>query len=162
MNRAIMQHYQRFLQAPMFRNRLFTISSGVAAFGCAALLSTIVVRKTFLGRITFAHPVTTVSSPSDPKPAGIKEIGASKDLLSKLNTYRVVDVREPNERVETGYVPTSINIPLGKVLEGDVTVPDDKPLLMVCRSGARSKRAGDALIGRGYRDVTNLSGGTLG
>jgi rhodanese-related sulfurtransferase len=32
---------------------------------------------------------------------------------------------------------------------------------MVCRSGARSGRAAAALLGMGFTDVTNLTGGML-
>ena len=94
--------------------------------------------------------------------AFVKEAPPSKELLEQLDQYYVVDVREPHERVETGYVPTSVNIPLAFVLEGTAKIEDDKPVLLVCRSGARSRRAGQNLVDRGYRDVTNLSTGTLG
>ena len=85
----------------------------------------------------------------------------SQDLADKLSSYVVIDVREPAERVETGFVPTSINIPLATVLDGSARIPSEKPLLMVCRSGARSMKASVALAGRGF-DATNLKSGTLG
>ncbi|KAH9245975.1 hypothetical protein BASA81_016516 [Batrachochytrium salamandrivorans] len=81
----------------------------------------------------------------------------------KLDKYLVVDVREPQERVDIGFVPTSINIPLAGVLDGTAQIPtSDKPLLVVCRSGARSAKACAAIAQGGRQNVLNLTGGTLG
>lgn len=91
----------------------------------------------------------------------MKEVPSSKDLEHKLDNYIVIDVREPHERVETGFVPNSINLPLQTVLDGSAPIPLGKPLLMVCHSGRRSMRAAENLVHRGY-DVTNLAGGTMG
>ena len=92
----------------------------------------------------------------------IKELFPLAELQGKLPSYTVIDVREPHERVETGFVPGSINIPLAGVLDGSAVIPSEKkPYLMVCRSGARSMKASEALATRGF-DVTNLATGTLG
>ena len=91
----------------------------------------------------------------------IKEISPSKTLESELGKYHVVDVREPEERVEIGFVPGSTNLPLATVLEGSAKIPVGKPLLMVCKSGRRSMKAAETLLQKGY-DVTNLTGGTVG
>lgn len=93
-----------------------------------------------------------------------KEISPSKELEAKLSEYQVVDVREPQERIDIGFVPSSINIPLGGIVDGTAKLPDsDKPLIVVCRSGARSAKAATAIAQRGERkDITNLTGGTLG
>ena len=92
----------------------------------------------------------------------IKELFPSAELQGKLPSYTVIDVREPHERVETGFVPGSVNVPLAGVLDGSAAIPSEKkPYLMVCRSGARSMKASEALASRGF-DVTNLATGTLG
>lgn len=97
--------------------------------------------------------------------AVLKSVHPSQDLLANLNKYTVIDVRELNERQQPmGNVPTSAHIPLATVLDGSARIPaaQDHPLLVVCRSGARSARAGQNLLERGWKDVTNLEGGTMG
>ena len=85
--------------------------------------------------------------------------------MADLSKYTVIDVREPHERVEYGFVPNSVNLPLQTILDGTASIPTaspNKPLLMVCHGGKRSMRAAEALVARGYTDVTNLTGGTGG
>lgn len=61
-------------------------------------------------------------------------------------------------------MPGAVNLPLKTVLDGSAlgSIPKDKPLLMVCRSGARSMRAANYLAEQGYTDLTNITGGTAG
>ena len=113
------------------------------------------------GRLAFTAPAAQTTESSE-RVNMIKETLPTKQLAMSLLDYNVVDVREPNERTDTGFVPTSVNIPLAFVVDGTADVPKDKPLLMVCRSGKRSMAASEALLARGYRDITNLTGGTLG
>jgi rhodanese-related sulfurtransferase len=94
----------------------------------------------------------------------LKKAAPSNDLESRLQDYYVVDVREPAERVSTlGFIPTSVSLPLKQILEGGAipSAPKNARLLMVCRSGRRSARAGEKLVQQGFHDVTNLEGGTL-
>ena len=94
----------------------------------------------------------------------VKSVTASRELYASLGKYRVIDVRELSERMlPMGNVPTSVHIPLAQVLDGSAAIPakPDDALLMVCRSGARSRRASEALVQRGFTDVTNLEGGTM-
>jgi rhodanese-related sulfurtransferase len=68
-----------------------------------------------------------------------------------------VDVREPQEW-EAGHVDGSLWIPLGELEARAGELPRDRPLVIVCRSGARSGYAADALVAAGY-DASNLAGG---
>jgi rhodanese-related sulfurtransferase len=52
-------------------------------------------------------------------------------------------------------------VPLATVEAAAAAWPRADRLLMVCRSGARSGRAAAALLGMGFTDVTNLTGGML-
>ena len=71
----------------------------------------------------------------------------------------VVDVREPEEYRE-GHVPGATLIPLGSIAVRSDEVPSDGPVLIVCRSGARSLRAAEHLRGLGV-DAINVAGGTM-
>lgn len=68
-----------------------------------------------------------------------------------------IDVREPREW-EAGHVDGSLWIPLGELQARAGELPRDRPLVIVCRSGARSGYAADALVAAGY-DASNLAGG---
>ena len=68
-----------------------------------------------------------------------------------------VDVREPEEW-QAGHVDGSLWIPLGELQARAGELPRDRPLVIVCRSGARSGYAADALVAAGY-DASNLAGG---
>ncbi|MFN3843225.1 MAG: rhodanese-like domain-containing protein [Rehaibacterium terrae] len=78
---------------------------------------------------------------------------------------RVVDVREANE-FAAGHLPGAIRVPLGTIrrhgpaaLQRHGLDPQRQPLLLVCRSGARS-RAAMALLSRvPGAQVFNLRGG---
>jgi hydroxyacylglutathione hydrolase len=72
----------------------------------------------------------------------------------------LLDVREPWEYT-TGHIPGAVCIPQADIGMQLSTLARDKELLIVCRSGARSRRSASFLKARGYR-VTNLDGGTLG
>jgi rhodanese-related sulfurtransferase len=71
----------------------------------------------------------------------------------------VIDVREVDE-YEDGHVPGARLIPLGDVPDRIAEVPHDEPVLVICRSGARSQRAAEYMISQGI-DATNIVGGTL-
>jgi rhodanese-related sulfurtransferase len=72
----------------------------------------------------------------------------------------VIDVREPAEYAK-GHVLGSKNVPLGDVERraAEFDKHKAKPVIVVCESGSRSARALDALRGRGFARVVNLSGG---
>lgn len=71
----------------------------------------------------------------------------------------LVDVREQNEYDEV-HAEGATLIPLSEFEARHAELPKDRPLVMICRSGARSARAGEFLEAQGYGDVSNLSGGT--
>jgi len=80
--------------------------------------------------------------------------------MLRLPETRVVDVRTPEEFAE-GHVPGSINIPLDQV---DRRVEEfqslGSPLILCCRSGARSGRATEFLRSKGLTEVYNGGGWT--
>jgi rhodanese-related sulfurtransferase len=80
---------------------------------------------------------------------------------SRLDEFRVLDVREPEEfEGPLGHLAGSELLPLARVAES-VEALRGRPLLLVCRSGRRSAQACETLVSLGIRDVTNLSGGMI-
>jgi molybdopterin-guanine dinucleotide biosynthesis protein A/rhodanese-related sulfurtransferase len=71
----------------------------------------------------------------------------------------VLDVRNPDE-YEDGHVPGAVLLPLGELNARWEEVPQGEEVLVICRSGARSATAVEALNGAGRRTV-NVAGGTL-
>lgn len=86
-----------------------------------------------------------------------------QDLAQALKAGEPVfllDVREPDE-FAFARIQGAVNIPLGKLKEEMASLPSDKRIVVVCRSGARSARAVWVLLDRGFRDVKNLDGGMI-
>jgi adenylyltransferase/sulfurtransferase len=76
--------------------------------------------------------------------------------------FVLVDVREPHE-FEIVRIPGSILIPKDKILSGEAfsELPQDKPLVLHCKSGARSAEALAALHKAGFKDAVHVGGGVL-
>jgi molybdopterin-guanine dinucleotide biosynthesis protein A/rhodanese-related sulfurtransferase len=70
----------------------------------------------------------------------------------------VLDVRNPDEYV-AGHVPGAVLIPLPELGERWQEVPEGE-VLVICKTGARSGRAVEALNGAG-RTAVNVAGGTM-
>jgi len=69
----------------------------------------------------------------------------------------LLDVRERNEW-EAGHAPQATHIPMSELGERLPELPQDRPLLALCRSGNRSGQVAAALEQRGY-SVANVGGG---
>ena len=72
----------------------------------------------------------------------------------------ILDVRAPHEADIVQLPGTDLLRPHSRILEGHIDdIPRDRPVLVYCRSGARSARAAEALASAGIADVANLLGG---
>lgn len=69
----------------------------------------------------------------------------------------LLDVREADEW-RAGHAPGAIWIPLGDLDRARTEVPFNRSVHCICRSGARSARAAELLIGWGF-DAANVIGG---
>ena len=93
--------------------------------------------------------------------AGILEV-QPQWLEEHLQNVQVVDVREKGEfNGALGHVPGAVLMPLGTLNERAGELAHDKPIVTVCRSGARSAQATVLLGKAGFSQVANLSGGML-
>ncbi|XP_013875912.1 thiosulfate sulfurtransferase/rhodanese-like domain-containing protein 3 [Austrofundulus limnaeus] len=94
-----------------------------------------------------------------------------KKLLSEQKTV-VIDVREPWELREYGFIPGSINVPLGQMntalqldpeefrekYDGEMPLQTDN-IVFICLAGVRSKTAVNTATSLGYKDVQHYPGG---
>jgi SulP family sulfate permease len=84
-----------------------------------------------------------------------------EDALKKNREHRVlIDVREPEEYA-TGHIPGAESLPLRLIIDRADSLPRDRPIYLVCRSGRRSARAMHWLQDLGFEDIHNLKGGIL-
>jgi len=75
---------------------------------------------------------------------------------------QVIDVREPEEFTGAlGHIAGAVLVPLGSLMAKMSMIEKEKPVVMVCRSGARSAQATVLLRNAGYAKVANLAGGML-
>ena len=72
----------------------------------------------------------------------------------------IVDVREPRE-FSQGHIPDAHSIPLAHILAEEWQLPSNQQIVLVCRSGRRSRRAAFALIKSGVANVKILNGGMI-
>jgi rhodanese-related sulfurtransferase len=69
-----------------------------------------------------------------------------------------LDVREPWEH-ELCHIAGDLHIPMGQIPTRLDEIPLDRPLIVVCHHGMRSRQVGEFLLSRGFTDVANLDGG---
>jgi rhodanese-related sulfurtransferase len=79
-------------------------------------------------------------------------------LLTR-DDVQLIDVRQPHEH-EAGRIAGGRLIPLAELPAEAATLDPDRPVIVYCRSGARSAMATDALNQAGF-DAHNMSGGML-
>ena len=71
-------------------------------------------------------------------------------------------MREPDEfKGPLGHIAGAKLIPLGSLLSRTKQLSKENPMIVVCRSGARSAQASVLLRNAGFARVANLSGGML-
>jgi sulfur-carrier protein adenylyltransferase/sulfurtransferase len=90
---------------------------------------------------------------------------SAKDLAAMLDRgddFFLVDVREPNE-YEIVSIPGATLIPKGEFLNGSALerMPQDKQIVLHCKSGARSAEVLAVLKSAGFADAVHVGGGVL-
>ena len=80
--------------------------------------------------------------------------------LLREDQVQLVDVREPYER-EAGHIPSSRHVPLADLTAAAPTIEPSRPVVFVCRVGARSSMAAWSFARAGY-DAHNREGGMVG
>ena len=69
----------------------------------------------------------------------------------------LLDVRTPEE-FASGHIPGAINIAVDQLPQRLSEVPQDRPVVVYCRSGSRSGQAAQILDRAGYAQIYDLGG----
>ncbi len=92
---------------------------------------------------------------------GIWEI-QPQTLLERARELQLVDVREPSEFTGVlGHIAGARLAPMAQLADHLVALDPQRPVVAVCRSGARSAQATVLLRKAGFTQVANLAGGML-
>jgi molybdopterin/thiamine biosynthesis adenylyltransferase/rhodanese-related sulfurtransferase len=85
-----------------------------------------------------------------------------RDLLDAGKDIQIVDVREPVEW-DIVHLPGAVLIPKDRILSGEALaeLPQNKPIVLHCKTGVRSAEALAALKKAGFSDATHLQGGVI-
>lgn len=69
----------------------------------------------------------------------------------------LIDVRTPEE-FASGHIPGAVNISVDELAQRLNEIPQDKPVVLYCRSGNRSNQAAQILERAGYTQIYDLGG----
>ena len=85
-----------------------------------------------------------------------------KSKLDNKENFILIDVREPSE-FEIVRIPGSVLIPKQEFLDGTVLskLPQDRPIVLHCKSGVRSAECLAVVKAAGFADATHVSGGVV-
>jgi rhodanese-related sulfurtransferase len=82
-------------------------------------------------------------------------------ITAKTPLY-LLDVRSSQEFTQDGHIAGAHLIPLGELSGKLAQLPQDRTVVCICRSGARSGAALNQLAQAGFTNIRNLSGGMMG
>jgi rhodanese-related sulfurtransferase len=85
---------------------------------------------------------------------------ALQSRLQAGESLIVIDVREPHE-LEISSLPFARPIPMGEITARVGELDPEATTIVICRSGGRSMQVARFLDSRGFRSVSNLTGGIL-
>lgn len=91
---------------------------------------------------------------------GFKEVDPNFVVEAAANGAHLIDVRTEAE-VAQGVISGAMHIPLHLLPLRAADVPQDKPVVIYCRTGARSAQACAFMAAQGFKNMHNLAGGIV-
>lgn len=85
----------------------------------------------------------------------------AKKMLDRSRNIYLLDVRTPDERRQ-GYIAGSVLIPIDTIERRIAEVPKNRPVIVYCAVGSRSRAVSQALANSGYPEVYNMKDGIFG
>ncbi len=139
--------------------RLFTV---VRRYFVLALVVTATVLS--IGACSSAQPSAAASS-AQPQAVAVAQPKvntkiAPADYQARFGTsadHVLIDVRTPEE-FASGHIANAVNIPVDQLASRLSEVPQDKAVVLYCRSGNRSNQAAQILDRAGYTQIYDLGG----
>ena len=112
--------------------------------------------------IFYAEPVRRSSSSEnegisdiiDIMPISVEEV---YDIINNEENYYIIDVRTEQEYYE-GFIEGAVLIPVQELENMLEKLPQDKPIIIYCRSGNRSRKAAEILVRNGFKMVYDMGG----
>lgn len=86
------------------------------------------------------------------------EISVDEAAVKRDQGAFILDVRQPEEWQEY-HIPGSTLIPLDQLANRLNEIPKDQEVVVVCRSGNRSREGRDILLDQNFSTVTSMAGG---
>ena len=85
----------------------------------------------------------------------------AKTVIDKAKNVFILDVRSPQERSQ-GYIPGSQLIPIEIIERRLAEIPKNRPIVVYCAVGSRSRAVAQGLSRLGYAEVYNMRDGIMG
>lgn len=90
--------------------------------------------------------------------SSFKEVDPNFVVEATAKGAQLIDVRTEAE-VAQGMIDGAIHIPLHLLPLRAADIPQDKPVVIYCRTGARSSQACAFMAAQGFSNMHNLAGG---
>lgn len=114
----------------------------------------------FAGLLLVALFVSGVLAPQ----AAARELLTPQQYMQQFSQpqadHLLLDVRTPEE-FASGHIAGAVNIPLQELPQRLGEVPQDRTVVLYCRSGNRSAQAASILESAGYSGLYDIAGGVL-
>jgi adenylyltransferase/sulfurtransferase len=116
----------------------------------------------FCGLPPVGEPGATSTPASASSPDEVNALELARMLADDASGFVLVDVREPGERAIVS-IPGAVPVLRSLFDSGEAfdVIPFDRPVVLHCRSGARSATALELLRAAGHPDARHLAGGVL-
>lgn len=123
--------------------------SGIFCLASAALIALLFFNISLAGCKT-----------QETKPASITNVTADEvyKMLSSNKDYFILDVRS-KEEFDSGHIEGAYLLPVSELENRLAELPQDKPIIVYCRSGSRSTSAANILLEKGFKEIFNMTGG---
>ena len=118
--------------------------------------------EVFCGLPSVGEPAATSTPGSASSPDEVSALELARMLADDTSGLVLVDVREPGERAIVS-IPGAVPVLRSTFDSGEAfdVIPFDRPVVLHCRSGARSATALELLRAAGHPDARHLAGGVL-
>ena len=107
-----------------------------------------------------AQSTDNAAQPAAVAQARINTMIAPADYQARFGAgadHLLLDVRTPEE-FNSGHIAGAVNISIDELAQRLNEVPQDKPVVLYCRSGNRSNQAAQILDRAGYTEIYDLGG----